>query len=127
MALKYLLVALSTNRMDDDGAEQRVRFRAKSVVDLTEQELEDLDKLTAVTGKLHYRDPITEGRGTVTASAPEVITVPDYAGQDVAMDKKTVDQLKAYLSFHEIAFDNGATKADLLKLATKPADVDGGL
>lgn len=131
MALKTLLVAFSTTR-EVDGADQRVRFKSGSVVDLTEDELESLTKLQNATGKLHFRDPVKEG-GKITASEPEVVDVPDYAGQDVVMDKKSVDQLKAYLDFHSVSYDSKATKADLLAAAKKqeagqPADdQDGGL
>lgn len=118
MALKLLLVAFTTTR-EVEGEERRVRFASKKVVDLTEGELEILDRLTKATGKLHYRDPISEGGAKVTASEPEVVEVPDYAGQDVAMESKTVDQLKAYLTFHSVEFADGDKKADLLSLAKK--------
>ena len=117
MALKTLLVAFSTTR-EIDGEEKRVRFKAKSVVDLTESEIEQLEALTKATGKLHFREPIKEG-GKAVADEPEVVDVPDFAGQDVAMDKKSVDQLKAYLDFHSQSYDAKATKADLLALAKK--------
>ena len=116
MALKLLLVAFTTTR-EVEGEERRVRFASKKVVDLTEGELEILDRLTKATGKLHYRDPISEGGAKVTASEPEVVELPDYAGQDVAMDKKSVDALKAYLTFHSVEFADDAKKADLLALA----------
>lgn len=114
---KLLLVALSTARPGPDGEEQRVRFKSKSVVDLTDEELETLDKLTVSTGKLHYRDPIREGGGEIAPSDPEIIAVADYAGQDVPFAKKNVDQLKAYLDFNEIGYEPAANKAALLKLA----------
>lgn len=128
MALKKLLVAFTTNR-EIDGETRRVRFAANKVVDLTDDELELLDKLTAKTGKLHYRAPIQEGGGKVVASDPEVVNVPDFAGQDVPMKDKTVDQLKAYLTFHEVEFADGDKKADLLAAAQKheAGDQDGGL
>lgn len=109
---KLLLVAFSTAR---DG--QRVRFASKSVVDLEDDELETLDKLTLSTGKLHYRDPIREGGDSLVPSEPEVVVVPDYAGQDVPMGEKSVPQLKAYLDFHEIGYKGNASKDDLLTLA----------
>lgn len=139
MALKKLLVAFTTNRkVEKDGKEEnrRVRFAAGKVVDLTEDEMTLLDTLTKKTGKLHYRSPIQEGGGNVVESAPEVVEVPDYAGQDVALDDKTVDQLKAYLTFHEVNFADNAKKADLLAAAKKheagdgeggAGDPDGGL
>lgn len=116
MALKLLLVAFTTTR-EVEGEERRVRFASKKVVDLTSDELELLDRLTKATGKLHYRDPISEGGAKVTASEPELVELPDYAGQDVAMDKKSVDALKAYLTFHSVEFADDAKKADLLALA----------
>lgn len=119
MALKLLLVAFTTTRMvsvGDKEEERRVRFAAKKVVELTDDELALLDRLTAATGKLHYRDPIQEGGARVVASEPEVVEVPDYAGQDVAMDDKTVDQLKAYLDFHSVEYPNNANKAALQTL-----------
>ncbi len=123
---KLLLCALGTNR---DG--KRVRFAAGTVADLTKDELADLDKLTEATGKLHYRTPVNESG---PADAPEVVDVPDFAGQDVAMGNKSVDQLKAYLTFHDVAFDKDDKKADLLTAAeghakgTPPAaDPDAGL
>lgn len=127
MALKTLLVAFSTVRKDDDDKDQRVRFKAGSVVDLTDAELADLQKLQDATGKLHFRDPKSEG-GLAVESKAEVVDVPDYAGQDVAMDDKTVDQLKAYLTFHDVSFKGNASKDDLLKAATDhAADPDAGL
>ncbi len=94
MALKKLLVAFTTNR-EVEGKSRRVRFEAGKVVDLTDDELELLDKLTKSTGKLHYRAPINESGGKITAAEPEIVEVPDFEGQDVPMDKKSVDQLKA--------------------------------
>lgn len=120
MALKKLLVALTTTRsvaVGDKTEDRRVRFAAGKVVDLTEAELETLDRLTKATGKLHYREPIQEGGGKVVASEPEVVEVPDYAGQDVAIDSKSVDQLKAYLDFHGVEYANNANKAKLVELA----------
>ena len=119
MAMKLLLVAFSTTRLVEVGGkeeERRVRFASKSVVDLTDDELQLLDDLTKATGKVHYRDPISEG-SAVAASEPEIVDIPDYEGQDVALTDKTVAQLKAYLTFHSVDFDNGANKADLLALA----------
>lgn len=130
--LKLLLVAFSTTRIIDD-VERRVRFDAKKVVELTDEELETLDTLTKATGKLHYRDPISEGGAKVVASEPEVVDVPDYAGQDVAMDEKSVDMLKAYLTFHSVEFKGNASKADLLAAAkaheagADDSDPDAGL
>lgn len=130
--LKLLLVALSTSR-PVEGIERRVRFAPGKVVELTEDELEQLDKLTVATGKLHYRDPVNEGGATVTASEPELVAVKDYAGQDTPLADKTADQLKAYLTFYDVAFKGNASKADLLELATAhaagdtPADPDAGL
>lgn len=133
MALKLLLVAFTTVR-EVEGEDRRVRFAPGKVVDLTDAELELLDKLTKATGKLHYRDPIQEGGATIVASEPEVVNVPDYVGQDVAMDDKNVDHLRAYLTFHGVSFEGNAKKADLLALAKKHEagetsgdDRDGGL
>lgn len=118
MALKKLLVALTTTRAVE-GKDRRVRFAAGKVVDLNEEELTLLDTLTKKTGKLHYRDPIQEGGGKMVASDPEVVVVPDFAGQDVAIRSKSVDQLKAYLDFHGVEYANNANKAALTDLATK--------
>lgn len=120
MALKKLLVAFTTAReveVGDKKENRRVRFAAGKVVELTDAELELLDTLTRKTGKLHYRDPIQEGGGKVVASEPEIVEVPDYAGQDVAIDSKSVDQLKAYLDFHGVSYANNANKAKLVELA----------
>lgn len=127
MALKKLLVALTTNR-EVEGETRRVRFAAGKVVDLTDDELKLLDKLTVSTGKLHYRAPINEGGGNVTASEPEIVEVPDYEGQDKPMGDKTVDQLKAYLTFHSVEFESNANKATLLDLAKKheAGEIDAG-
>lgn len=140
MALKLLLVSFTTNRMVEvSGTEEmvskRVRFAAKSVVDLNDDELELLDSLTVATGKLHYREPMTEGGQAVAASEPVVVEVLDYAGQDVPIVNKTVDQLKAYLTFHSVEFAPGDNKAALTALAQANeasgpagnADLDGGL
>lgn len=119
MAIKFLLVALSTTRVVD-GEKRKVRFSAKSTPDLTADELKMLDDLTKSTGKLHYRDPINEGgAASVTASEPTVVETPDFAGQNVPMGEKSVDQLKAFLTFHEVEFKGNASKGDLLKLATE--------
>lgn len=127
MALKKLLVAFTTTR-EIEGEDRRVRFAAGKVVDLTKAELELLDKLTKSTGKLHYRAPINEGGGNVTASEPEIVEVPDFEGQDVAMDDKNVEQLKAYLTFNSVEFESSAKKADLLALAKKheAGEIDAG-
>ena len=130
--LKLLLVALSTSRLIE-GSERRVRFAPGKVVELTEAEITQLDKLTVATGKLHYRDPVNEGGHAVVASDPELVEVKDYAGQDVPIADKTAEQLKAYLTFFDVAFKGNASKADLLELATAhaagdtPADPDAGL
>ena len=132
--LKLLLVAFTTSRVVD-GEERRVRFPSKSVVDLSAEEQETLDALTKATGKLHYRDPIQEG-GKAVESKPTVVEVPDYAGQDVPVGSKTVDQLKAYLTFHSVDFDADDKKPELVKLAEAHEaelakggdnDQDGGL
>lgn len=127
MALKKLLVAFTTNR-EVEGEERRVRFAAGKVVDLTDDEMTLLDKLTVSTGKLHYRSPINEGGGKITEAEPEVVEVPDFEGQDKAMDEKNVDQLKAYLTFHSVEFESSAKKADLLELAKKheAGEIDAG-
>lgn len=134
MALKLLLVAFTTTR-EVEGTERRVRFAPGKVVELTDDELDLLDRLTKATGKLHYREPISEG-GRVVASEPEVVTVPDFEGQDVPVDKKSVEQLRAYLTFHGVSFEANAKKADLSALAAAheagdgdsgDGDPDGGL
>lgn len=136
MATKLLLVAFTTTRMvmvGDKEEARRVRFASGKVVDLTDDELTLLDNLTKATGKLHYRDPIREGGQKITASEPEIVDVPDYAGQDVAMEDKSVDQLKAYLTFHGVTFAAGDKKADLLAAAVAHEmgdaddDADSGL
>lgn len=113
MALKTILVALTTVR---DG--KRVRFAAKSVVDLTAAEKETLDKLQVATGKLHYRDPVNEG-GTVVESKPVVQgnETPSYDGEQIAVGDKSVPQLKAFLDHHKVEYKSSASKADLVKLA----------
>jgi hypothetical protein len=124
MAMKLLLVAFTTSRMMEIGGkeeERRVRFKSGSVVDLTDDEMETLERLTKATGKLHFREPIREGGAQTVESEPVIVDVPDYAGQDVAIDKKTVDQLKAYLTFHSVDIPNGADKAKLAALAADHA------
>jgi hypothetical protein len=128
MALKLLLVAFTTARDVEVGGKtekRRVRFGAQKVVDLTEDELELLDRLTKATGKIHYREPISEG-GKAAAPEPEIVDVPDYEGQDVAIASKSVPQLKAYLTFHEVEFASGANKSDLLALAEDHVANQGG-
>ena len=121
---KYLLVALTTTREDSEGEQKRVRFAAGSVVTLTADEMEQLDGLEKATGKLHYRDPKNE---SVADSEPEVVDLDDFLGQSVAIDKKNVEQLKAYLTFHDQTFEDSASKADLTKLVKAHADPDAGL
>lgn len=130
MALKTLLVALTTVRAID-GKDTRVRFAAKSVVDLTEAEEKTLTDLQKATGKLHFREPQNEG-GAANESKPEVVDVDDYLGQKVAIDKKDVPSLKAYLTYNNVEFAGNASKDTLLKLAQDhakkaAADLDGGL
>lgn len=130
MALKTLLVALTTTR-EIDGKKERVRFAAKSVVDLTADEEKTLTDLQTKTGKLHFRDPQQEG-GAATESKPEVVDVDDYLGQKVAIDKKDVPSLKAYLTYNNVEFAGNASKDTLLKAAQDhakkaAADLDGGL
>lgn len=123
MALKTILVALTTIR-EVDGKKKRVRFPAKSVVDLTDDEQASLQKLQDSTGKLHFRSPVNEG-GKPTESKPEVVDAGEggasYEGSKVAMGDKTVAQLKAYLDHHKVDYDSSANKADLLKLAESHA------
>ena len=117
MALKTLLVAFSTVRKID-GEDKRVRFKSGSVAELTAAEIEQLEALTKATGKLHFRDPVNEG-GKARADEPEIVEVKDFPGQDVAIANKSVDQLKAYLTFYSVEFKGNASKADLVELATK--------
>lgn len=131
MTTKKLLVAFTTDR-EVEGKVRRVRFAAGSVVDLTDDELETLTKLQNASGKLHFREPIREGGGKVAPSEPEVIAVPEYAGKDVPVAKKTVDQLKAFLTFKEIDFAADAKKDVLIALAegadkAGDSDDDNGL
>lgn len=112
--VKTILVALSTTRDD-----KRVRFAAGSTVKLTKDELETLDKLTVSTGALHYRDPVNEAEavdGTLSEGR-------QYIGEDTPLGKKNVDQLKAFLTFHDVAFEDDAKKADLLA-AAEAVDTD---
>lgn len=125
MTMKTLLVAFSTIRAVE-GEDRRVRFAAKSVVDLTAKELEEFDALTKTTGKLYYRTPVNEGGEKVQEDTPELVETRAYAGEDVAIDSKSVDQLKAYLTFKKVTFEKTASKADLVKLA-KAEEADGGL
>lgn len=119
---KLLLVAFTTTRAVAVGEgkteNKRARYAAKSVVDLTEDEMTLLDRLTKKTGKLHYRDPIREG-GEIAESQPVIVEVPDFEGQDVPIDTKTVPLLRAYLTFHGVAFKPGDDKAALVDLAKK--------
>lgn len=134
--LKLLLVSFSTDR-EIDGDTRRVKFKAKSVVNLTDAEIELLTALEKSSGKAHFRDPITEG-GKAVESQPEIVELPDFEGQDVAFDAKTIAQLKAYLDFHGVTYADGDKKPELLDAATKHAaggagenqnddDKDGGL
>lgn len=135
MALKTLLVAFTTFRTVD-GTKKRVRFAAKSVVDLTADEEATLQKLQDATGKLHFRDPVNEG-GKVRESDPEVVDTGDadggYDESDRAMGDKTVKGLKAYLDHHEVEYESSDDKAALLAKAQAHAsgatggDQDEGL
>jgi len=128
--IKTLLVAFTTFR-DVGGNKKRVRFSSGQTVELTDPELEQLEALTKSTGKLHFRDPVNE---RVVVEEPEVFGAgEEFDGQSVAMDLKTVAQLKAFLDFNDIAYAGNASKADLLALAgdVKPEggsdDPDSGL
>jgi hypothetical protein len=129
MAKKLLLVILNTDRKID-GEMRRVKFKPKTVVDLTDDEIATLDNLEKATGVAHYREPTREG---VEDAAPEVVELPDYAGQDTPIAEKNVEQLKAYLDFFEIAYKGNDSKATLTAAAEKHAagdnadDKDGGL
>jgi hypothetical protein len=114
----FLLAALTTTR-----DEKRVRFPANSVQSLTGDEIDLLDRLTVSAGRPHYRDPKNE---SAVEEGPEVTVEDEFDGQSVVMDKKSVDQLKAYLDHNNVTYDAGAVKADLLK-AAKAHEADGGL
>lgn len=127
MTVKVLLTQLSTTR---DG--KRVKFEAKQAVDLTKAELDTLDRLTASTGRPHYRDPINE---KVKGETPAVVDDETDEGADdegaddgegKTLDEMTVAELKAYLDEAEVEYDSDAKKADLLK-AAKAHETDGGL
>lgn len=121
MSKKVLLVSLTTVR---DG--ERVRFEAGKTVNLTADEIRDLDKLTVSTGKPHYRDPVNE---SATADGPDELSGEQghtFVGEDIPVAKKTVDQLRAYLDHHQIEYAADAQKPDLLKAATA-FEADGGL
>lgn len=128
MALKTILVALTTIRAID-GKDVRVRFAAKSVVDLSDAEQASLQKLQDATGKLHFRDPVNEG-GKVQESKPQVIGSADsgasYEGSNVAIGDKSVQQLKAYLDHYSVEYKGNASKADLVTLAETHAATAGG-
>lgn len=122
MAKKMLLAALTTTRGEGDD-EKKVRFAAKTVQNLTKDEIELLDKLTASTGRPHYRDPVNED---APEDGPEVETSTAFDGENVAMEDKTVAHLKAYLDHNKVAYDATDTKPDLLKKAQGHAS-NGGL
>lgn len=125
MVMKYLMVSMTTFR-ERDGERKRIRFPARSTVDLTAEELETLDRLQKQTGKLHYRDLVNEsprGAPVVEAMANpgvesqgQVVETPNFAGQDTPITKKTVPQLKAYLAFYGVEPKSDAKK-DLLAAA----------
>lgn len=116
MPTKTLLTNLETTRTID-GKSKRVRLVAGTVADLTDAEIAQLDILTKRTGKPHYREPVQEGGGKPKAAAPIIQHVDEYDGESVAIGAKTVAQLKAYLTYHEVSFDDNADQAALLKLA----------
>ncbi len=125
MALKTILVALSTVR---DG--KRVRFAAGSVVSLTAEEQDSLQKLQDQSGKLHFRTPVNEG-GKAVESKPEAVdngAGAEFEGAKVPVADKTVVQLKAYLDFHKVEYKGNASRADLVTLAETFAATagDGG-
>lgn len=120
---KFLLVAMSTVR-EVEGEPKKVRFPAGKVADLNKAELAMLDKLTLSTGKLHYRDPKDE---SASADDEEGNDDDQFLGESVVIGKKNVDQLKAYLTFHEVAFADDADKAALVKAVKGHADPDAGL
>lgn len=115
---KFLLVALTTTRKVE-GEDKKVRFPAKSVQDLTKAEIQMLDKLEESTGKPHYREPKNE---VLDDDDDDGAGEDQFLGEGVAIGKKNVDQLKAYLTFHEVEFADDASKADLVKLAQAKAD-----
>ena len=121
MAIKTLLTRLTTKR---DG--KRVTFAANQAVDLTKEELAELDKLEKKTGRPHYRDPINEKVEAEEPAEIETETEDTFDGESVAMDDKTVDQLKAYLDHNSVEYSADDKKADLLKVA-KRHETDGGL
>ena len=118
MPAKTLLVALTTNRTTD-GESKRVRFAAGQTVNLTKAELEMLDKMTVSTGVLHYRDPVNES----ATDDGEEIAERKFIGENVAIGKKNVDQLKAFLTFYKVEFADDASKADL-QTAAGAVDVE---
>lgn len=118
MKEKHLLVRFTTER-DVDGTSRKVTFPAKSTVSLTEDEIDLLDRLTRRTGKLHYREPVREGRGRSAEIdfTPFVApSAPGFAGADVPVTKKTIAQLKAFIEAHDET-PAGDSKKDLLAQA----------
>lgn len=118
MPKKVLLTSLTTVR---DG--KRVKFAAKSTVNLTKDELDLLDRLEKSTGRTQYRNPVNE---SATEDDPQTVVTDLYDGEKVAMDDKTAEQLKAYLTHSNVTFAGNASKTDLLK-AAKAHEADGGL
>lgn len=119
--IKVILVALTTTR-EIDGRVRKVRFKAGSTVDLTEEEIDLFDRLERSTGKLHMRSPVNE---TISASieaalaagsGPELLPEKAFAGQDIPVTKKTAAQLKAFIEHHGEAPD-GTAKSALLTQA----------
>lgn len=119
---KVLLASLSTIR---DG--EKVRFPANQVADVTKDEIKLLDRMTATTGRPHYRDPVNEGGDSGDDEGRQGGGENDaFDGESVEMDDKNVDQLKAYLDHNSVSYETGDKKADLLKRA-KAHESDGGL
>lgn len=133
MPKKVLLTNLTTVR---DGKRVRLSPKSKKAVDLTAEEIDLLDRLTEQTGRPHYRDPVNEieddedfdlgGDGDGDENDGDDENNDEFDGESVAVDEKSVPQLKAYLDHNEVEYPASANKAALLKLA-KAHEADGGL
>lgn len=128
-----LLASLTTVRAVD-GKDARVTFQpgdgkngTGKAVSITEDEKNTLDKLGVSTGRAHYRMPRNESSDDAEANLDPADSDDEFDGASIAMDIKTVAQLKAYLDFHSVEY-TGSDKAKLLAAAqAHAADPDAGL
>jgi hypothetical protein len=129
MAKKFLLVGLNTSRKEGDK-NKRVRLAAKQTHDLTADEIKLLDRLTAKTGKLHYRDPVNESAGSNDDDSGE----DERSEAEIFVDRPVgeisddeINALSADARAAALAAQEAGKNRSTLVARLQPVDPDAGL